>query len=302
MAESATLLIQFLPAGGIVPTLPLIPTAKSPCLMTQQKTRIVTWNINSVRLRLPIVLQLLEELQPDVLCLQEIKCTNEQFPAAELADAGYPHQALNGIKAYHGVATIARQPFAAVDIKSWVGKEDGRHVMTQLAGGTELHNFYVPAGGDVPNRVANDKFGHKLDFLDEMTAYWRARAGEPGLKAIKVGDLNIAPLETDVWSHKQLLKVVSHTPIEVDGLNGVQSALGWVDAVRNFIKPDEKLYTWWSYRAKDWSAADKGRRLDHIWVTGALAGSLKAAGVHREARGWEKPSDHAPVWLDVDLG
>ena len=269
--------------------------------MAAKSTRIVTWNINSVRLRLPIVLQLLEELKPDVLCLQEIKCTNEQFPAEALAEAGYPHQALNGIKAYHGVATIARDPFAKVEIKSWVGKEDGRHVMTQLADGTELHNFYVPAGGDLPDRVKNDKFGHKLDFLEEMTAYWGERSKEVGLKAIKVGDLNIAPLETDVWSHKQLLKVVSHTPIEVDGLNGVQAALGWVDAVRNFIPPEDKLYTWWSYRAKDWNAADKGRRLDHIWVTDPLKNGLVGAGVHREARGWEKPSDHAPVWLDLAL-
>jgi exodeoxyribonuclease-3 len=270
--------------------------------MTAKSRRIVTWNINSVRLRLPIVLKLLEEMQPDVLCLQEIKCTNEQFPAEALAEAGYPHQALNGIKAYHGVATIAREPFAAVEIKSWCGKEDGRHVMTQLADGTELHNFYVPAGGDVPDRVANDKFGHKLDFLDEMQGYWGERSKEAGLKAIKVGDLNIAPLETDVWSHKQLLKVVSHTPIETDGLNAVQSAMGWVDAVRTFIPPEEKLYTWWSYRAKDWSAADKGRRLDHIWVTEALQSGLVGAGVNRDARGWEKPSDHAPVWLDVNLG
>ncbi len=269
--------------------------------MSQKSRRIVTWNINSVRLRLLIVLKLLEELQPDVLCLQEIKCTNEQFPADALVEAGYPHQALNGIKAYHGVATIAREPFANVEIKSWVGKEDGRHVMTQLADGTELHNFYVPAGGDIANRVVNDKFGHKLDFLDEMQAYWGERSKEAGLKAIKVGDLNIAPLETDVWSHKQLLKVVSHTPIEVDGLNGVQSALGWVDAVRTFIPPEEKLYTWWSYRVKDWSAADKGRRLDHIWVTDPLQSGLVGAGVHREARGWEKPSDHAPVWLDLKL-
>lgn len=269
--------------------------------MPHKSRRIVTWNINSVRLRLPIVLKLLEEMQPDVLCLQEIKCTNEQFPAEALAEAGYPHQALNGIKAYHGVATIAREPFAAVEIKSWCGKEDGRHVMTRLADGTELHNFYVPAGGDVPDRMANDKFGHKLDFLDEMQAYWGERSREGGLRAIKVGDLNIAPLETDVWSHKQLLKVVSHTPIETQGLNNVQSALGWVDAVRNFIPPEEKLYTWWSYRAKDWSAADKGRRLDHIWVTEALAGSLTGAGVNRDARGWEKPSDHAPVWLDIGL-
>ena len=270
--------------------------------MTAKPLRIVTWNINSVRLRLPIVLKLLEEMQPDVLCLQEIKCTNEQFPASQLADAGYPHQALNGIKAYHGVATIAREPFAAIEIKNWCGKEDGRHVMTQLADGTELHNFYVPAGGDVPDRVENDKFGHKLDFLDEMQAYWGARSKEEGLKAIKVGDLNIAPLETDVWSHKQLLKVVSHTPVETEGLARTQAAGNWIDAVRHFVPAEEKLYSWWSYRAKDWSAADKGRRLDHIWVTPPLTDSLKAAGVNREVRGWEKPSDHAPVWLDIALG
>lgn len=269
--------------------------------MNQKPLRIVTWNINSVRLRLPIVLKLLEEMQPDVLCLQEIKCTNEQFPAAQLADAGYPHQALNGIKAYHGVATISRQPFAAVDVKSWCGKEDGRHVMTKLADGTELHNFYVPAGGDEPDPVANDKFAHKLDFVEEMTDYWAGRAGEPDLKAIKVGDLNIAPLETDVWSHKQLLNVVSHTPVETDGLQRTQAAGKWTDAVRHFIPADEKLYSWWSYRAKDWNAVDRGRRLDHIWVTPPLTGSLVAAGVNRDARGWEKPSDHAPVWMDITL-
>ncbi len=269
--------------------------------MAAKPKRIVTWNINSVRLRLPIVLQLIEDLNPDVVCLQEIKCMNDQFPAEAFAEAGFPHQALNGIKGLHGVATIAREPFLATDIRSFCGKEDGRHVMTQLADGTELHNFYIPAGGDIPDREANDKFGHKLDFLGELTGWWQGRKAEPGLKAIKVGDLNIAPLETDVWSHKQLLKVVSHTPIEVDALNGSQSALDWYDAVRHFIPPEEKLYTWWSYRAKDWSAADKGRRLDHIWVTPPLKDSLVAAGVHRAARGWEKPSDHAPVWIDLHL-
>jgi exodeoxyribonuclease-3 len=264
--------------------------------------RIVTWNINSVRLRLPLVLQMIEALQPDVICLQEIKCTNEQFPAAELSDAGFPHQALNGIKAYHGVATLARQPFAGIEARSWCGKEDGRHVMTRLAGGTELHNFYVPAGGDEPDPVANDKFAHKLDFVVEMTDYWSGRAAEAELKAVKVGDLNIAPLETDVWNHKQLLKVVSHTPVEVDGLNATQAAGKWIDAVRHFIPAEERLYTWWSYRAQDWSAADRGRRLDHIWVTPPLARSLAGAGVLRDARGWEKPSDHAPVWLDLAAG
>jgi len=264
--------------------------------------RIVTWNINSARLRLPLVLQMIETLQPDVICLQEIKCTEPQFPASQLRDAGFPYQAINGIKGLHGVATLARQPFEAVQAFSWCGKEDGRHLMTLLQDGTELHNFYVPSGGDEPDPQANEKFAHKLDFVGELADYWKGRADEAGLRAIKVGDLNIAPLQNDVWSHKQMLKVVSHTPIEVGGLDAVQAAGRWVDAVRHFIPPEQKLFTWWSYRARDWSASDRGRRLDHIWVTPPLEGSLTSAGVHREARGWEKPSDHVPVWLDLSLG
>ncbi len=119
-------------------------------------------------------------------------------------------------------------------------------------------------------------------------------------KMILVGDLNIAPLETDVWSHKQLLKVVSHTPIEVEKLGQVQGAVGWVDAVRHVIPESETLYSWWSYRAKDWTVADRGRRLDHIWVTPPLKDAIRGAEVVRAARGWEKPSDHAPVIVDFE--
>jgi exodeoxyribonuclease-3 len=152
----------------------------------------------------------------------------------------------------------------------------------------------VPAGGDVPDRTVNEKFGHKLDFLADLTAWFRAGAASAG-PTVLLGDLNIAPLETDVWSHKQLLKVVSHTPVEVDALNALQGSAGWVDAVRRIIPPSERLYSWWSYRARDWSASDRGRRLDHIWVTPDLADAVHAAEVLREARGWVQPSDHVPV-------
>jgi exodeoxyribonuclease-3 len=119
---------------------------------------------------------------------------------------------------------------------------------------------------------------------------------------ILVGDLNIAPLEHDVWSHKQLLDVVSHTPIEVEKLTALQNSLNWVDAVRHFVPPDRKLYSWWSYRAADWNASDKGRRLDHVWVTPPLAPKLKGQTILRDARGWEpKPSDHVPVIVDLDI-
>ena len=116
---------------------------------------------------------------------------------------------------------------------------------------------------------------------------------------IAVGDLNIAPLEMDVWSHKQLLTVVSHTPVEVDRLGKLQRAGGFVDAVRHFVPPEERLYTWWSYRAQDWAASDRGRRLDHIWVTEPLVGSLARAQVFRDSRGWEQTSDHVPVMIEL---
>src|SRR5690606_30795589 len=135
-----------------------------------------------------------------------------------------------------------------------------------LPGGIELHNFYVPAGGDVPDPAVNPKFAHKLRFLDEAAAWFAARRN-PENRFILLGDLNVAPLETDVWSHKQLLKVVSHTPVEVERMNRWCASHDWVDAVRRFVPPERKLYSWWSYRSPDWAAADKGRRLDHVWVT-----------------------------------
>ena len=114
-------------------------------------------------------------------------------------------------------------------------------------------------------------------------------------RAVLVGDLNIAPLETDVWSHKELLKVVSHTPVEVERFGRVQQAGPWVDAMRAKIDPAEKLYTWWSYRALDWAASDRGRRLDHVWLSPDIAHMLQGIDVLKDARGWERPSDHVPV-------
>jgi exodeoxyribonuclease-3 len=209
---------------------------------------------------------------------------------------GYEHILVNGQKGYHGVAIVSRVPFAATDRRGFCDKGDARHACVTIADGDGvilLHNFYIPAGGDEPDPAVNPKFAHKLAFLDEMRDW--LTGVETDRKAILVGDLNIAPLETDVWSHKQLLRVVSHTPVETARFEDVRAAGGWVDAVRHFVPPEEKLYTWWSYRAADWAAADKGRRLDHIWVTPQLAERLHSAEVIREARGWRRPSDHVPV-------
>lgn len=263
-------------------------------------TRIATWNINSVRIRLDIIARLTAERRPDVLCLQEIKVEDHGFPADALRQLGYEHQVVSGMKAYHGVAILSRLPLRNAGTLNWCEQTDCRHVFAELADGTAIHNFYIPAGGDIPDPVANPKFAHKLRFMDELTE-WMARHLDPAAKRVLVGDLNVAPLETDVWSHKQLLKVVSHTPVEVERFGRMQTAGAWHDAVRHFVPPDQKLYTWWSYRARDWAAADRGRRLDHIWVSPALKPSLRAAEVIREARGWSLPSDHVPVLCDLDL-
>ncbi|MEL6476659.1 MAG: exodeoxyribonuclease III [Pseudomonadota bacterium] len=258
---------------------------------------IATWNINSVRLRIDLVTRFLTEIGPDVLCLQETKSPVEKIPAEKLAEAGYPHIVARGEKGYNGVAIIARVPIEDAGQIDWCGKGDARHVAASLPGGALVHNFYVPAGGDVPDRETNPKFAHKLDFVAEMTE-WGGRERHAG---ILVGDLNIAPLEEDVWSHKQLLKVVSHTPVETEALNGAQAAGGWQDVVRADIPAPQKLYSWWSYRAKDWDAADKGRRLDHIWARDVahIPGSSR---ILRAWRGAEQPSDHAPVLADFDIG
>jgi exodeoxyribonuclease III len=257
---------------------------------------ICTWNINSVRLREPIVLKLLEEERPDVLCLQECKSPVDKIPVEGFAALGYSLIA-RGQKGYNGVAILSRLPMQDIGHRDFCAKGDARHVAGRLENGLVVHNFYVPAGGDVADRAVNEKFGHKLDFLTEMRDWF---ADAPPEKSVMVGDLNIAPREDDVWDHKKLLKVVSHTPIEVTHLAATQNAGNWVDVTRQDI-PDGKIYTWWSYRARDWDAADKGRRLDHIWATPDISASAHSSRVYRQARNWERPSDHAPLFATFDV-
>lgn len=258
---------------------------------------IATWNINSVRLRAELVAQFLTDVAPDVLCLQETKSPVEKLPVARFEELGYQTAAARGFKGYNGVMILSRVPVEPVEHMEMCGQDDARHCAVRLAGGAVLHNFYVPAGGDEPDRKANPKFDHKLNFVDEMTD-WSARLDGGH---IVMGDLNIAPLEADVWSHKQLLKVVSHTPVETEAMGELMQAGGWIDTTRADIPEPEKLYSWWSYRAKDWSAADKGRRLDHIWTRGDIGHVPGSSRVLRDFRGAEKPSDHAPVLATLDL-
>jgi exodeoxyribonuclease III len=266
---------------------------------------VSTWNINSVRLRIGLVARFIKATRPDVLCLQETKCPDDLFPLERFRRLGYVHAALNGQKGYHGVAVLSRLPFDQVAVQSFCGKTDSRHIAVVLgeeAGLRDqitLHNFYVPSGGDVPDPELNAKFAHKLAFLDEMRSC--ERLGANGERAILVGDLNVAPLEHDVWSHRQLIDVVSHTPIECEKLNALQRTGAWIDVMRTLVPEPAKLYTWWSYRSPDWEAVNKGRRLDHIWVASALGDRVSTMNVARQARAWRQPSDHVPVTATLEL-
>ncbi|MEM1101441.1 MAG: exodeoxyribonuclease III [Pseudomonadota bacterium] len=258
---------------------------------------LATWNINSVRLRADLVVKLMTEEAPDVLCLQECKSLVEKIPLEAFEAAGYGHCVARGQKGYNGVAILSKQPLEDAGSLDLASLGHARHVAARLENGVVIHNHYVPAGGDVPDRKKNEKFDQKLRYLTEMREMWEAEAPA---KSILVGDLNIAPREDDVWSHKQLLKVVSHTPIEVEHLEAAREAGGWIDVTRADI-PEGKLYSWWSYRSPNWSESDKGRRLDHVWATPDIAGRASGSRILRDVRGWEQPSDHAPVFATFDV-
>lgn len=261
--------------------------------------KIASWNINSVRLRIGLVERFLKEEAPDILCLQEIKTIEPLFPYDAFRALGYEHCVVHGQKGYHGVATVSRLPIREFSRHDWQDNGEARHVGVEVpgAGGLVLENVYIPAGGDIPDREQNVKFGQKLDFLERMTR-WADRIDRP---TVIVGDFNIAPLECDVWNHKQLLKVVSHTPIEVETLARFRDAHGWADLGREHIKAPERYYSWWSYRAKDWKEGDRGRRLDHVWSSPDVARQAVSHKVLEDARGWEQPSDHVPLITEFDL-
>lgn len=259
--------------------------------------KIATWNINSVRLRAPIVVKLMREEKPDIICLQETKVVDELFPREVFEAEGYKHIHVSGMKSYNGVCIFSRVPFKKTEIHNRVNQNDCRHISVSTKD-FDLHNLYIPAGGDEPDREVNEKFGHKLDFIDEMTEFFASEYSDKD-NVITLGDFNIAPREHDVWSSKQLRKVVSHTDIEKEYLARMYESIDWCDAIRHFVPDDEKCYSWWSYRNRDWKKSNRGRRLDHIWVTQPLAKKLKSYKIMSEYRDLEKPSDHAPVMIEL---
>ncbi|MDP8994791.1 MAG: exodeoxyribonuclease III [Pseudomonadota bacterium] len=253
--------------------------------------KIASWNINSIRARTDLVERFLREESPDILCLQETKVVDCDFPEGLFRRLGYNHQILCGQRMHHGVAILSKLPMREDDRFDWQANGEARHVGVRLDCGIRIENVYVPAGGDVPDRLENPKFGQKLDFVERMTR-WSESCCAPTLL---VGDFNIAPLECDVWSHKALINVVSHTPVEVEALGRLQQSNEWVDLGRRFHPAPGRLYTWWSYRSPDWTRNDRGRRLDHMWATRDVAALAVAHKVHEPCRGWARPSDHVPL-------
>ena len=288
--------------------------------------RIVTWNVNSIRLRLVALAKVVDMLEPDIICLQETKVEDSQFPHEDFARLGFSHRAVRGEKSYNGVAILSRQPIVEVSHIDFCGKGDCRHISARIrlenknskgsyknkvsesAKIISIDNIYVPAGGYVADVEVNEKFQHKLDFVEEMATTFSESNSSDGKNgtncaSILLGDLNIAPLANDVWAHERMLKerVVSHTEEEIALFERARASGGWCDVMREVYPPTERLYSWWSYRQKQWREKDYGRRLDHIWANEVIAKHLRGVRVLKEARGWERPSDHAPVLAEFDI-
>ncbi len=257
--------------------------------------KICSWNINSVRLRAETIAKYCAQYQPDVLCLQETKCENHLFPQDFFTNIGFHHNIYSGQKSYNGVAILSKYPLQ--QSPGIVNHSYARHIGARI-NNLDIYNFYVPAGGDIPDADINEKFADKLDFLAKM----REAATATKERTIWVGDFNIAPHENDVWSHKQLANVVSHTAIEVEKLLEIQALGGFTDVARHFVPYAEKSYSWWSYRNKDWQKSNRGRRLDHIWVTNDLRDMLHNYYVASEVRSWQQPSDHVPITMIINFG
>jgi len=260
------------------------------------RLRIASWNINSVRLRAQQVARFVDEQAPDVVCLQEIKCREAEFPVEALAAAGLTHLKIAGQKGWHGVAIASRLPIEDAPALD-VCREGHARCVGAVVAGIEIQNFYIPAGGDLPDRAANPKFDHKLDFFERLTRQMSRR--DPKAPLVIAGDLNVAPGENDVWNHKFMSRVVSHTPPEIEAMAALKASLGFIDLAREATPEPEKLFSWWSYRAADFRASNRGLRLDHIWITPALRGAAWGARVHADVRAWDRPSDHAPVTADL---
>ena len=200
------------------------------------------------------------------------------------------------MRSYNGVAIISKEQPKEFFCHDYCEKNDARHIEVEI-GGYKIHSVYVPAGGDEPNAATNKKFQHKLDFLDRLSEFVADRKND---KMVLCGDLNVAPYEDDVWSHKQLKNVVSHTDIERKKLLKIMKNGNMHDMIRKFINPPHNIYTWWSYRSPNFKINNRGRRLDHIWCSELASSNVINAKILDKFRSDERPSDHVPILIHIN--
>ena len=254
--------------------------------------KIASWNVNSLKVRLPQVLQWLESEKPDIIGLQETKLTDELFPRGEIEAAGY-RVLFSGQKTYNGVALLSREE-ATDPITDLPGLDDPqRRVLGATVSGVRFLNLYVPNGQE----VGSDKYAYKLDWIEKLQAHVRAQL-EIHENVVIVGDFNIAPEDRDVYDPAGWADSVLFSPPEREAFRRLLDA-GLADAFRLF-EQEEKIWSWWDYRMGAFRR-DMGLRIDHILVSSALAKSCTACRIDRAPRTWERPSDHAPVVAEFSL-
>lgn len=255
--------------------------------------RIATFNINGIGSRLPALLEWLEEKQPDVACLQELKAPHEKFPEAAIRDAGY-EAVWVGQKSWNGVAILARGVTPQEIRRGLPGDtaDEQSRYLEAAVDGILVACLYLPNGNPAPG----PKFDYKLGWFERLITH----AGEllaTGAPVVLAGDFNVMPTELDVYKPERWVKDALFRPETREAFHRLM-AQGWTDAIRT-LHPGEKIYTFWDY-FRDAYGRDAGLRIDHLLLSPALAPALKAAGVDRDVRGREKPSDHAPTWIALD--
>ena len=254
--------------------------------------KIVSWNVNSLKVRLPQVLDWLANQQPDVLCLQETKQEDKNFPVAELHAAGY-ECVFSGQKTYNGVAILSKQPLQAVRHGIPDLADEQKRVLAATVNGVRIVNVYIPNG----QSVDSDKYQYKLGWLKALTA-WLAEELKTHPKLALLGDYNIAPEDRDVHDPAAWEGQVLCSAPERAAFQALQS-LGLQDSFRLFEQPD-KTYSWWDYRMHAFRR-NMGMRIDHVLLSAPLAAVCKSSQVDKEARKAERPSDHAPVFAELDI-
>jgi exodeoxyribonuclease III len=254
--------------------------------------RIATYNVNGVNGRLPVLLRWLEETQPDVACLQELKAPQEKFPLQAINDAGY-NAIWHGQKSWNGVAILTRA-IKAKEIRNVLpgDPEDthSRYIEAEVEGLT-IGCLYLPNGNPAPG----PKFDYKLRWFERLNVH-AAQLLQSKKPVILTGDYNVMPTEKDVYKPERWVNDALFRPETRDAFKRLV-AQGWTDAIRN-LYPDETIYTFWDY-FRDAYGRNAGLRIDHFLLSAAISKRLVAAGVDKHVRGWEKTSDHAPVWIEI---